>query len=75
MTIQPGKYRHYKGKEYQVIGVGRHSETLEKLVVYQGLYNSNEFGDRPIWVRSVSEFTEIVTVDGRKIQRFMYLGE
>ena len=75
MNIRIGKYRHYKGNEYQVIGIGRNSDTFEKLVVYQGLYNSDEFGDRPIWVRSVSEFIESVTVDGQQMQRFTYLGE
>ncbi|MCC6643671.1 DUF1653 domain-containing protein, partial [Candidatus Peregrinibacteria bacterium] len=45
--IEPGIYRHYKGKNYRVIGVAKHSETMELMVVYQGLYNSEEFGDQP----------------------------
>lgn len=75
MNIRIGKYRHYKGNEYQIIGIGRNSDTFEKMVVYQGLYNSDEFGDKPIWVRPVSEFVESVEVDGQQIQRFTYLGE
>ena len=49
--IRPGKYQHYKGNFYIVIGVGRHSETLEEMVVYQAKYESTEFGKNAIWVR------------------------
>ena len=51
-----GKYKHYKGNTYQVIALGRHSDTLEEYVVYQWLYASEEFGDNPIRVKSVKEF-------------------
>ena len=60
-----GKYRHYKGKDYQVIGVARHSETDEWLVVYRPLY-----GDRELWVRPLTMFTETVAIDGEELPRF-----
>lgn len=63
--IKPGRYRHYKGKEYTVIGVARHSETEELLVVYRP-----EYGDRQLWVRPLGMFTEEVQVGERKIPRF-----
>ncbi len=65
--IKLGRYRHYKGKEYQVIGVARHSETLEELVVYQALYGEGE-----LWVRPLSMFLEEVEVDGKKMPRFEF---
>ncbi len=65
MSLQPGLYRHYKGQQYRVVGVARHSETEEELVVYQALYG--EFG---LWVRPLSMFTETVQVDGEQIARF-----
>jgi len=65
-----GKYRHFKGKEYEVIGVAKHSETLEDLVVYRALY-----GNRDLWVRPLKMFCEEVEVDGKKIPRFRYLEE
>lgn len=68
--IKLGKYRHYKGKEYEVLGVGRHSETLEELVIYRALY-----GEHDLWVRPVKMFFETVEVEGRKLPRFEYLGE
>ena len=49
--LKPGKYQHYKGNYYEVIGVARNSETLEELVVYRALYNSEEFGPSALWVR------------------------
>lgn len=67
--IPAGRYRHYKGKEYTVIGVARHSETLEQLVVYR-----QEYGDRGLWVRPAAMFVETVDVDGRPVPRFAFLG-
>lgn len=67
--IPPGRYRHYKGKEYTVIGVARHSETLEQLVVYR-----QEYGDRGLWVRPAAMFLETVEVDGDSVPRFAFLG-
>jgi hypothetical protein len=63
--IEPGTYRHYKGNEYEVVGVARHSETEEELVVYRALY-----GERGLWVRPLAMFTETVVVDGVQHPRF-----
>jgi hypothetical protein len=63
--LKPGKYRHYKGKLYEVIGVARHSETEEQLVVYRCLY-----GDHSLWVRPLAMFTESVMVKHHKVPRF-----
>ena len=67
-TPQTGTYRHYKGGEYEVIGVARHSETEEQLVVYRPLY-----GERGLWVRPLAMFCETVNVDGREVPRFEFL--
>ncbi len=69
-TIRPGRYRHYKGNEYQVIGIAWHSETEEQMVVYRQLY-----GDRSLWVRPLVMFLEEVLVDGRQVPRFEWVGE
>ena len=63
--IKNGKYRHFKGKEYEVIGTAKHSETLEEYVVYRALYGEGE-----IWVRPASMWEETVEIDGRKVCRF-----
>ncbi|MFV3412537.1 DUF1653 domain-containing protein [Pseudomonas nitroreducens] len=65
MRLQPGLYRHYKGQQYRVLGVARHSETEEEVVIYQALYG--EFG---LWVRPLSMFTEAVEVNGERLPRF-----
>ncbi len=70
IDIKPGKYRHYKGNEYEVIGMAKHSETLEEMVVYRALY-----GEHGIWVRPAHMWSEIVEVNGKKIERFSYIGE
>lgn len=62
----PGRYRHYKGGEYQVIGTARHSETDELLVVYRCLYDNDS-----LWVRPLAMFMERVEVDGQEVPRFM----
>lgn len=69
-SIKPGRYRHFKGKEYEVLGVARHSETQEELVVYRALY-----GDFGLWVRPVSMWNETVERDGKTFRRFTYIGE
>lgn len=71
-ALKLGKYRHYKGKEYQVIGVAKHSETQEDLVVYEALYD-NEVSK--LWVRPLKMFTEEIAVKEKKIPRFEYIGE
>ena len=65
MEIQNGRYRHYKGKEYQVLGMARNSETLEEMVVYKQLY-----GDLGLWVRPATMWNETVIVDGEEYKRF-----
>lgn len=71
--IKLGKYRHYKGNLYEVIGVAHHSETLEELVVYRALYNSSEFGSNALWVRPQSMFEEQVEYNGQTVPRFKYV--
>lgn len=67
-----GKHRHYKGKEYKVLGVAKHSETLDEFVVYEALYDNPE---GKLWVRPKTMFLEKVEVDGKKVPRFEYVGE
>ena len=61
----PGRYRHYKGGEYEVLGVARHSESREPLVLYRPLYNASG-----LWVRPYAMFLETVEVDGAQVLRF-----
>jgi len=68
--LKAGKYQHYKGNFYEVIGVAKHSETLEELVVYRALY-----GEGGIWVRPLEMFTENVEIGGSQIPRFKYVGK
>jgi hypothetical protein len=63
--LATGKYRHYKGHDYDVIGVATHSETREAMVVYRPLY-----GEGALWVRPLAMFTENVIVDGKEVPRF-----
>jgi hypothetical protein len=67
---RPGRYRHYKGRDYQVLGIARHSETLEPLVVYQALY-----GERGLWVRPAAMFIGSVETHAGSVARFRYAGE
>lgn len=67
--IKAGKYRHFKGNEYEVLCVARHSETLEDMVVYRALY-----GDGDVWVRPASMWNETVERDGQVRPRFEYIG-
>ncbi len=73
--IKPGKYIHYKGKYYEVIGVGHNSETFEELVFYRALFVSPEFGPNALWVRSKKMFIEDVEVQGKKVPRFKFVGD
>lgn len=68
-SVQAGHYRHYKGKEYTVIGTARHSETLEELVVYR-----QEYGEHGLWVRPKQMFSETVKTGGQEVPRFQQLG-
>lgn len=65
MEIKPGRYRHFKGNEYEVIGTAKHSETLEEMVVYRALY-----GEGGLWVRPASMWNETVIRDGVEYRRF-----
>ncbi len=67
--IKPGRYRHFKGNEYEVLFTAIHSETMEPMVVYRALY-----GDRKIWVRPASMWEETVVREGSEYKRFTYLG-
>ena len=67
--LQPGRYRHFKGNEYEVLGVARDSETMQEVVVYRALY-----GERGLWVRPLAMFIEEVERDGRRVKRFEYVG-
>ncbi|MFM7519349.1 MAG: DUF1653 domain-containing protein [Planctomycetota bacterium] len=69
-ALQPGRYRHYKGRDYTVLGVARHSESLEELVVYR-----QEYGDRGLWVRPAAMFAETVVVDGAPVPRFRRIDD
>lgn len=68
--IKLGRYRHFKGNEYEVIGIAKHSETLEETVVYRALY-----GDGGLWVRPSRMWNETVERDGKTFKRFEYIGE
>lgn len=68
MEIKLGKYRHFKGNEYEVVGVAKHSETLEEFVVYRALY-----GDGGLWVRPAAMWNEEVERDGKKYKRFTFI--
>ena len=68
--IKPGRYRHFKGNEYEVIGLARHSETQEEMVIYRALY-----GDFGLWVRPARMWNETVERDGKAFRRFTYIGQ
>lgn len=68
MAVVAGQYRHYKGNDYQVIGVAKHSEDESELVVYRPLY-----GEQGLWVRPMAMFDESVTVNGTKVARFQLI--
>lgn len=70
MELKKGKYRHFKGKEYELLEIATHSETLEQMVVYRALY-----GERGIWVRPASMWSETVEKDSYSGPRFQYIGD
>ena len=70
MDLKPGKYRHFKGKEYLLIDVATHSETMEEMVIYKALY-----GNRGLWVRPAAMWAETVERDGYIGPRFRYIEE
>ncbi len=75
VTVEAGRYRHYKGNDYQVVGMARHSETHEMMVVYRPLYGPQaQQGDlEPLWVRPAAMFIEDVVIDGKTLPRFARL--
>lgn len=74
-SIRTGRYRHYKGNLYRVLGVARHSENpKEEFVVYRALYDSKEFGKGALWIRPKRMFAEKVMVDGKRVPRFKRMG-
>ena len=68
MELKPGKYRHFKGMEYEVLCIAKHSETQEDMVVYRALY-----GEGTVWVRPAAMFSEVVCRDGKELPRFTYI--
>lgn len=68
--IKPGRYRHYKGNEYLVLYTATHSETRERMVVYQALY-----GEGGIWVRPADMWNETIEIEDRRLKRFEYIGD
>ena len=73
-NIKPGKYKHFKGGEYQVLGVAKHSEALAVMVIYKPLYPLEE-GELDTWVRPIEMFFDTREVNGEKIQRFTYIAD
>lgn len=73
--MQLGKYKHYSGKEYEVIAIGKDSDTYKDYVVYQAQYTSPEFWDRAIRVKEKDLFEMTMMVDGKEVKRFTYTGE
>lgn len=72
--IPKGLYEHYKGNKYEVLDFGRHTETREDVVIYRALYKG-DFPEGQLWVRPLTMFSEMVTVNGKQMPRFRYLGE
>lgn len=70
IEIKKGRYRHFKGNEYEVLGTATHSETLEEFVIYRALY-----GEGKVWVRPASMWNEEVERDGVRLKRFTYTGD
>lgn len=78
-TIKPGIYEHYKGKKYHVLGIGKHSETLEEFVIYEALYDNPE---SKLWVRPINLFTDEVDIPsasaqdkGKKVPHFKFISK
>lgn len=69
-TLRPGRYRHFKGKEYELLFLATHSETREPMVVYRALY-----GECGVWVRPAAMWDEEIERDGRTFRRFTYIGD
>ncbi|MBL7812077.1 MAG: DUF1653 domain-containing protein [Bacteroidetes bacterium] len=74
-NIPPGKYRHYKGKEYEVMGMALHSETLEPMVVYKPLYQTPDIPEGILWVRPAAMWQEMVVFEGKTMERFTIITD
>ena len=74
-ALRLGRYRHYKGGMYEVLGVSRHSETLEPMVVYRPLYDTPDIPEGTLWVRPAAMFGEMVSVGDGELPRFSFLGK
>ena len=72
--VMKGIYQHYKGNFYEVLDIARHSETLEELVIYRALYESEEFGRNALWARPKQMFSEVIECEGNSVPRFKYIG-
>ena len=72
--IKLGKYQHFKGNFYEVIGLARHSQALEELVVYRALYVHPQYKENPLWVRPKAMFLENVMHEGEDVPRFKFVG-
>lgn len=73
--LKPGKYKHYKGKIYELIGIAKHTETLEELVIYRALYESKDYPLNQLWARPKKMFLEKICIDGKGVTRFEYMGD
>jgi len=69
MELKPGKYKHFKGNMYEVIGIAKHSETLEEMVIYRALY-----GEKELWARPLKTFCQEVEINGKKVPRFEFIN-
>ena len=74
ISIQKGEYEHYKGKRYEVLDIAVHTETREPMVIYKALYKG-DFPEGTLWTRPLAMFKENITVDGKIMARFRYLGK
>ncbi len=72
-SLKLGKYRHYSGKLYEVLGIAHHSETLEPMAVYKALYDTQEFGPNALWVRPLNMFLETIDIEGVNTRRFEFV--
>ena len=73
MEIKVGVYKHYKGKNYKVIGLAKHSETLQEFVVYEALYDDAPLGK--LWIRPIELFTDTVLFEGNRVPHFVFLHD